>query len=77
MGRRADRGDLADEVRIRMLEDDADHTDSSIDSLTKEIHHTARDMGTKVDALRQVLVGILVAVTTASILLAMNLVVHR
>ena len=77
MGRTADRGDLDLPVRIRMLEGDADAIEAGIAKLTEEIHEAREDARKEVAALRQVLIGILVAVTTASILLALNLVVPR
>jgi len=64
--RTAERSTFPDPIRIQLLEQDADEADASWEALRVEIA-----------ALRQVLVGILVAVTTASILLAVNLVVRQ
>lgn len=52
------------EQRVQLAEGDLDEIDSATEGLRKELAAT-----------RQVLTGILIAVTTASILLALNLVV--
>ncbi|MCP5157775.1 MAG: hypothetical protein H6983_26620 [Ectothiorhodospiraceae bacterium] len=72
MGRTSERAPLyTDAQRIALLEKDHDETDDTFDGVRAEIAGVRAEMA----ALRQVLVGILVAVTTASILLAVNLVV--
>lgn len=74
MSRTAERAPLyTDAQRIAMLERDLDDTDGIHDGLRSEIAAVRAEIA----ALRQVLVGILVAVTTASILLAINLAVTR
>lgn len=72
VGRTSERAPLyTDAQRIALLEKDLDETDDTFDGVRAEIAGVRAEMA----ALRQVLVGILVAVTTASILLAVNLVV--
>lgn len=74
MSRTADRAPLySDAQRIALAEKDLDETDDTFVALRSEI----AGVRSEIAALRQVLVGILVAVTTASILLAINLVVTR
>lgn len=75
MGRTADRAEFPDPMRIRLLEKDADECDISVDKLRADLNTSAADLRSDMAALRQVLVGILVAVTVASIMLAINLVV--
>ena len=77
MGRTADRAEFPDQVRIRLLEGDADECDTSVDKLRADFNASAADLRSDMAALRQVLTGILVAVTVASIMLALNLVVSR
>lgn len=59
--RTADRVDFTDGVRLRLLEQDADKTDAAMDSFATELA-----------SIRKILLGILVSVTTASILLVVN-----
>ncbi|RTL08434.1 MAG: hypothetical protein EKK62_07700 [Acidimicrobiia bacterium] len=66
MSRAEERKGFDTDVRVRLLESDLDDNETAIDALRKEIAAT-----------RQVLTGILVAVTVASIMLAINLVVAR
>lgn len=54
------------DIRIAALEDDADTNDDRYDAIEK-----------KLDGLNRVLVGILITLATASILLAINVVVLR
>lgn len=53
---------MADDVRIRLLESDMD-----------DLEDMAERLESAIDGVRRVLVGILVSVTTASLLLALNL----
>jgi hypothetical protein len=64
MGRTADRAGYDHQVRLSLVEKDIDQVEEGMSGLRAEIAAT-----------RQVLIGILIAVTTASILLAVNLVV--
>ena len=75
MGRTADRSEFPDPVRLRLLEGDADECDTAVDKLRADLTKSAADLRSDMAALRQVLTGILVAVTVASIMLAINLVV--
>lgn len=64
MGRRDDRREYAIETRAGLLESDFDGHD--------EVHHEMKD---EIRGLRMVLIGILASTATASILLAVNIVV--
>lgn len=75
MGRTADRAEFPDPMRIRLLEKDADECDASVGRLRADLNDKAADLRNDMAALRQVLTGLLVAVTVASIMLAINLVV--
>lgn len=66
MGRTDDRAGFTDDVRLRLLEQDADRSDGQFDRLVGELA-----------SLRKVMSGILAAVVTASILLAINVIVLR
>lgn len=77
MGRTQERSGFVPEVRIALLEKDADECDTSVDLLRADLNTSAADLRADMAALRQVLTGILVAVTVASIMLALNLVVSR
>lgn len=73
VSRTAERAPLyTDAQRIALLEKDLDDTEAIFDGLRGEIAGVRTEMA----ALRQVLVGILVAVTTACIMLAVNLAVR-
>jgi hypothetical protein len=58
------RAGLADGIRIKLLEDDADDAEAQ----------SAR-IGEKVDAMKGILTGVLVTLATASVLLGINLAV--
>ncbi len=74
MSRTAERAPLyTDAQRIALAEKDLDEIDDTFAALRAELAGARAELA----ALRQVLVGLLVAVTTASILLAINLVVTR
>ena len=62
MGRTADRAMFSADQRVSLAEGDLDRFDARMDQFVAEIK-----------ALRQVLVGILVSLATASVLLAVNL----
>jgi hypothetical protein len=64
MGRNEDRREFTTDTRMSLLEGDLDRQDLRLDQFVAELK-----------GLRQVLVGILVSLTTASILLAVNLAV--
>ena len=65
MGRTADRRDFDMPTRTTLLEHDADVVDETILAVSGRL-----------DGMQRVLVGILVATATASILLAINIVVN-
>ena len=64
MSRSDKRRDMSDEVRIRLLESDMD-----------DMEEAAHRLELAIDGVRKVLVGILISVTTASVLLALNLMI--
>ena len=64
MGRNEDRREFTTDTRMSLLEGDLGRQDLRLDQFVAELK-----------GLRQVLVGILVSLTTASILLAVNLAV--
>lgn len=66
VARTADRHDLADVVRIRLLEKDADVVEAELVALDERL-----------GKILWALVGILISTTTASVLLALNLAVAR
>ena len=64
MGRVAERADMPDPVRLRLIESDLDDHDDDFDKL-----------GAELAKIKGIMIGILVSTTTAAILLAINLVV--
>lgn len=65
------------EVRLTMVEDDLDQVDVGLEALRKECREQAERMLAEARSSRQVLTGILVAITTACIMLAINVTVIR
>lgn len=63
-----ERDGFDDLVRLRLLEGDLDSMSSTLDKAFAEFH-------AELEGMRKVLIGILISVTTAAILLAVNLVV--
>lgn len=61
--RASDRAGFAEDVRIRLLESDMDQKDDQYEELRNEIK-----------GLQRVMVGMLISLATASILLALNIV---
>ncbi len=66
MSRIHDRQGFDEGTRIQLLESDMDKDDEDKESIRQELH-----------GLRNVLVGILISAATASILLAVNIVVQQ
>lgn len=65
------------EVRLTMVEDDLDQVDVGLEALRKECREQAEKMLAESRSSRQLLTGILVAITTACIMLAINVTVIR
>ena len=64
MPRTADRDGFTAPTRIRLIETDLDHIDQRFD-----------DLDARVDGIKNVLTGLLIAIATSAVLLAVNLVV--
>ena len=64
--RRDRRGSLPDTVRLTLVEDDLDTLNEGLDALNE-----------KLGKIMWAMVGILISVTTASVLLVLNLAVNR
>lgn len=61
--------------RIRLLEDDADDMEAAGVRLEAAIQAAKSEMQSELDGVKKILVGILISVTTASILLVVNILV--
>lgn len=66
----AERSDLTETVRLRLLEKDQDEFE-------KDLSTGLGELRSELAKIKGVLLGILVSVTTAALLLAINLVVSR
>ena len=64
MSRTGQRREFDSEVRLALLETDADEADTAVDGLRQELKATNR-----------ILLGLLVSVSTAAILFAVNIVI--
>lgn len=70
MSRMAERSDLSEVVRLRLLEKDQDEFEADLSTGLGELR-------SELAKIKGVLLGILVSVTTAALLLAINLVVSN
>lgn len=75
-GRAESRNSFASDIRIRLLEDDADRADLKFRAMEQENKERDELMDTRLGKITGILTGILVALTTASILLAINVIVQ-
>ena len=75
MSRVEARKDFDDKTRLRLVEGDLDSFDSSVERLGDRIEASEEKLGDRMDRMNRTMLGILVAVTTASIMLAINLAV--
>lgn len=66
MSRSSERSDFSEIVRIRLLENDVDEQETDIRQVIEEFK-----------SMKNILIGFLVSLTTASILLAANLLVDK
>lgn len=66
VGRASDRAGFTDNVRLRLLEDDAD-----------ELHAAVTSMNDRLGKILWAVVGVLISVTTSAVLLALSLGVSR
>jgi len=82
--RRDDRRGYDDPLRIDLLESDADHADHAIEALNQtvrtevgglrlDVHTEVGELRKQLVGLQRVLIGILVSITTAAVLLAVNI----
>ena len=75
--RAVQRREFPPEVRLTMVEDDLDRVDTGLEALRIECREQAERVLAEARSSRQVLTGILVAVATACIMLAVNVTVIR
>lgn len=68
------RADFDQGVRLRLLEDDADDAEAHGIALQAQVATDIGAIRTEVDGMKKLLVGILVSVTTACILLVVNII---
>lgn len=84
--RATQRSNFDDTVRMRLLEDDADDIEAVLANLQSAFETFKKELGDsfatfkkesdeKIDGLRKVMLGILVSVTTACILLVVNVII--
>lgn len=73
MSRANERSALEQDMRIVLLEQDADAFDKAFMGVREEL----KLLGDKLSGLSKILVGMLISITTTSILLAINLIVSN
>jgi hypothetical protein len=77
VGRTDDRQSFGDDVRLRLVEHDLDRADERFEAIASEIARTAEHLAVEIAGLRKVLTGLLIAFTTGSVMLALNVIVLR
>lgn len=77
VGRNEDRQGFADDVRLRLIEHDLDRADERFETIAAEISRTAEHLAIEIANLRKVLTGLLIAFTSGSVMLALNVIVLR
>jgi len=77
MPRREQREGFDDSTRIKLLENDLDANDVTMQQGAQALRETVSEFRTELKAMRGLLIGILVSVTTAALLLAANMVVGQ
>ena len=77
MPRREQRDGFDDPTRIKLLENDLDANDVMMQQGAQALRETVSEFRAELKAMRGLLIGILVSVTTAALLLAANMVVGQ
>lgn len=75
MSRVAERADYPDPVRLRLLEGDLDEQDTALDRFAGRLEALDARWDTRFSKVLWAMIGVLISFTTASVLLAANLVV--
>ena len=73
--RNVERAGFDTDVRVHMLELDADRMDAAFEKLVQSVDHQIDEFREAAATNTKILIGILVSLATAAVLLALNLVV--
>jgi hypothetical protein len=73
MSRQEARKDFDERTRLRLIEGDLDHVDEAFDRFARKFEKQLDDTNDRLGKIMWALVGLLISVTTASILIAINL----
>ncbi len=77
MSRAAERAGFTLPVRVRLVEGDVDTLEEGQQAMVRAIDNLRESTSAEINGLKRVMVGILISVTTASILLAVNAMLLR